>query len=145
MIPPPGRELFSTVSGFRRIGGVIRIESSRISSADACDVEGSLSMLHYSCDLCGKELLVEEDLRYVAKIEVYAAYDPLEITEEDLDEDHMEEISELLKNMEHMDEQELEDQVYKSFRFDLCPECQKKFLKDPLSREANRSIDFSKN
>ena len=102
-------------------------------------------MLHYSCDLCGKELLVEEDLRYVAKIEVYAAYDPLEITEEDLEEDHMEEISELIKQMDSMDEQELEDQVYKSFRFDLCPECHKKFLKDPLSREASRSIDFSKN
>jgi hypothetical protein len=102
-------------------------------------------MLHYSCDLCGKELLVEEDLRYVAKIEVYAAYDPLEITEEDLEEDHMEEISELIKQMDDMDEQELEDQVYKSFRFDLCPECHKKFLKDPLSRDASRSIDFSKN
>lgn len=102
-------------------------------------------MLHYSCDLCGKELLVEEDLRYVAKIEVFAAYDPLEITEEDLEQDHMEEIGELLKQMEHMDEQELEDQVYKSFRFDLCPECHKKFLKDPLGREAARSIDFSKN
>ena len=102
-------------------------------------------MLHFSCDLCGKELLVEEDLRYVAKIEVYAAYDPLEITEEDLEQDHMEEISELIKSMEHMDQQELEDQVYKSFRFDLCPECHKKFLKDPLSREANRSVSFSKN
>ena len=43
------------------------------------------------------------------------------------------------------DEQELEDQVYKNFRFDLCPECHKKFLKDPLGREAARSIDFSKN
>ena len=102
-------------------------------------------MLHYSCDLCGKELLVEEDLRYVVKLEVYAADDPLEITEEDLEEDHMEEISQLIKQMDDMDEQELEDQVYKSFRFDLCPECHKKFLKDPLGREAARSIDFSKN
>ena len=102
-------------------------------------------MLHFSCDICGKELLVEEDLRYVVKLEVYAAYDPLEITEEDLEEDHMEEISELIKQMDATGEQELEDQVYKSFRFDLCPDCHKKFLKDPLSREAARSIEFSKN
>ena len=102
-------------------------------------------MLHYSCDLCGKELLVEADLRYVVKLEVYAAYDPLEITEEDLEEDHMEEISQLIKQMDDMDEQALEDQVYKNFRFDLCPECHKKFLKDPLGREIARSIDFSKN
>jgi len=102
-------------------------------------------MLHYSCDLCGKELLVNEDVRYVAKIEVYAAYDPLEITEEDLEKDHLEEISKLIKQMEHMDPQELEDQVYKCFRFDLCPDCHKKFLRDPLGKESARSISFSKN
>lgn len=102
-------------------------------------------MLHYSCDLCGKELLIEEELRYVAKIEVFAAYDPLEITDEDLDQDHMEEISELIDNMSEVDASELEDQVFKSFRFDLCPDCHKKFLKDPLNREAVRTVDFSKN
>ena len=31
------------------------------------------------CDRCGKAILKDE-LRYVAKVEVYAAYDPLEIT-----------------------------------------------------------------
>jgi hypothetical protein len=102
-------------------------------------------MLHYTCDLCGKELLCDEDLRYVAKVELYAAYDPLEITEDDLEEDHMEEISKLIRETEDLDDQELEDQVYKSFRFDLCPGCHKRFLKDPLGREAARNINFSTN
>lgn len=102
-------------------------------------------MLHFSCDLCGQELHAGEDLRYVVKMEVYAAYDPLEITEEDLDQDHMEEISKLLDQMENMDAQDLEDDVFKSFRFDLCPDCRAKFVKDPLGREALQRIDFSEN
>ena len=102
-------------------------------------------MVHFTCDLCGQQLNPGQDVRFVVKMEVYAAYDPLEITDEDLDQDHMEEISQLLEQLENMDPQEAEDSTYKSFRFDLCPECQRKFLKDPLGREALQRIDFSEN
>ena len=54
-------------------------------------------MLHFTCDLCGKELRPGEDQRFVVKIEAFAAHDPAELTEEDLDEDHMEAISQLLR------------------------------------------------
>ena len=37
-----------------------------------------------ACDLCGKTLLPDEDVRYIVRIEVFAAADPLELTEEDL-------------------------------------------------------------
>ena len=102
-------------------------------------------MLHFTCDMCGKDLLVNEDVRYVVKIEVYAAYDPMEITEEDLEKDHMEEISQLIEEMEDMDAEELEDGVYKSFRFDLCPMCQKKFIRNPLVRQPGTRLGFSEN
>lgn len=102
-------------------------------------------MVHFTCDLCGQELPLPDAQRYVLKIEVYAAYDPLEITEEDLDRDHMEEISKLLREIEDIDTAELEDGVYKSFRFDLCSECHKKFLKDPLGKAAIPRFDFSEN
>ena len=102
-------------------------------------------MIHFTCDLCGKAMHRDEDVRHVVKIEVYAAYDPLEITEEDLDQDHMEEIGHILSQMEDMDPHELEDEVYKGFRFDLCSSCHKKFLKDPLGRELTRRFNFSEN
>jgi hypothetical protein len=35
--------------------------------------------------------------------------------------------------------------VYEQLRFDLCPECRKKFLKNPLGREYSKQFDFSKN
>ena len=102
-------------------------------------------MVHFTCDVCGKAISAVEDLRYVVKIEVYAASDPLELTEADLEKDHMEQISQLIKHIEETKPEDFEDQVYKSFRFDLCPACQKKYLKDPLSRDARRHLKFSEN
>jgi hypothetical protein len=37
------------------------------------------------------------------------------------------------------------DDVYQQLRFDLCPECRKKFVKNPLGREGSKQFDFSKN
>jgi hypothetical protein len=86
-----------------------------------------------SCDGCGAGLLLEEDVRYLVKIEVVAAYDPLEITRKDLAGDPREEMRRLLETMSRMDPKELEDQVYKKFEFDLCGSCQKRYLEGPLT------------
>jgi endogenous inhibitor of DNA gyrase (YacG/DUF329 family) len=109
-------------------------------------MEGHPFMLHVTCDLCGKEVQPGEDQRYVVKIEVFAAHDPAQLTEADLDEDHMEAVSELLREMgDELADPNLAEPVYKNFRYDLCPECQKKFIRDPLGREAAQKFDFSKN
>jgi hypothetical protein len=71
-------------------------------------------------------------LRYVTKIQVYAAYDPLEISFDDLRKDAKAEIQKLLKQMEGKTEEELMREVYTAFEFDLCPACQKEYVKDPL-------------
>ena len=107
--------------------------------------EGHSFMLHITCDLCGKELLPGEDHRFVVKMEVFAAHDPAEITEADLDEDHMEAVSQLLRDMEdNLADPDLEP-AHQKFRYDLCPDCQKKFVRDPLSKEAAQKFDFSEN
>ncbi len=103
-------------------------------------------MLHVTCDLCGKELRPGEHHHHVVKIEVYAAQDPREITEADLDEDHMEAVSQLLQDMEeNLASPDDLDPANQNFRFDLCPECRKKFVRDPLGREAAQKFDFSEN
>jgi hypothetical protein len=102
-------------------------------------------MLHVTCDLCGKELRPGEDQRYAVKIEAYAVHDPVEITEADLDEDHMEAVSQLLQECEDNDLDAELVEPYKSFRYDLCPECHKKFVKDPLARDKEQKLYFSKN
>jgi hypothetical protein len=95
--------------------------------------------------MCGKTLLAEEDARYVVKVEVYAACDPLEVTEKDLEADRSEEVQRLLDEMADMDAEDLEDQVFKTFRFDLCPECHAAYLKDPLSRTMRVRARFRHN
>jgi hypothetical protein len=95
-------------------------------------------MITRICDRCGQPL---EDgaLRYVAKIQVYAAYDPLNITFEDLAQDHTEEIKKLAEQCRDMTEEELMRGVYVDFLFDLCPACQKVFVADPLNARSGPS------
>ena len=103
-------------------------------------------MLHFTCDLCQKELLPGDDRRYVVKIEVYAAHDPSELTEADLDADHMEEISQLIQDAEDgITDPDAITPERKQFRYDLCPACHKKFLNDPLNKEAAQKFHFSEN
>jgi len=85
-----------------------------------------------TCDGCGDGLLIDAEVRYVVKIEVFAAYDPLEITRADLAKDQRAEMARLLAALEKMDPREAEDQVYRKLQFDLCPRCQQRYLKDPL-------------
>ncbi len=100
-------------------------------------------MVHVTCDLCGKELLAGED-HYVVKIEVFAAHQPAGITEADLDEDHMEAVSQLLRDREEADTGELVP-VSQQFRYDLCPGCRKKYVQSPLAKELASKFDFSEN
>ncbi|NOX54795.1 MAG: hypothetical protein GXP27_10220, partial [Planctomycetes bacterium] len=97
-------------------------------------------MLHFTCDLCGCELT---ERRFVARVEVYPAFDPEELGNEDLDVDHLEEIAEMIAEMEAKGTVDIEDCGPHEMRFDLCADCWRRFLKDPLGREALRRLNFS--
>ena len=99
-------------------------------------------MLYFSCDLCGCQL---GDERFVVKMEVFAPFDPEEIDESDLDADHLQAVSEELQLQDLTGETHLEDVSTRKMRFDLCPACRKKFLRDPLGRDALRRLYFSEN
>ncbi len=103
-------------------------------------------MMHVTCDGCHKELFAGEEYHFVVKIEVFAAPATPELTEADLDEDHMEEVSKLLCDMEDRgEEDECEEPARRHFRYDLCAECHKRFARDPLGRDAAQKLSFSKN
>jgi hypothetical protein len=87
-----------------------------------------------SCDRCGKTLLVEEDVRYVCEMRLYAAYDTLELTRGDLEKDHRAEIARLCAEIERRDPESLMDEVARALKFDLCPACHRKLLADPLGK-----------
>jgi hypothetical protein len=102
-------------------------------------------MIHHSCDLCKRLIDTDQDVRYVVKMEVYAALDPA-LDDTDDDRDGLQEVQDMLQRMEETGTEGVEeDEVYQQLRFDLCPECRKKFLKQPLGRQAVKQFDFSQN
>ncbi|MGO9115948.1 MAG: hypothetical protein ACLP9L_42630 [Thermoguttaceae bacterium] len=102
-------------------------------------------MIRYSCDLCKRDLDPRRDLRYVVKVEVFAAMDAA--ADEDEDNDHLQEIQDILERLENAEDDQIGEEVCQQLRFDLCPECRSKFVKNPLGREnfAAKVGGFSKN
>lgn len=102
-------------------------------------------MIHYTCDCCKRPLDVKNDTRYVVRLEVYAALDPME-DELDDDRDHLQEINDIIESLD--DEEiasEAGDQFYQHVRYDLCGECRKRFLSNPLGRAMSPKLNFSQN
>lgn len=94
-------------------------------------------MSDLACDRCGRSLLVHEDVRYEVVIRVMAAYDPMELDLDDIAQaDVSAELQRLAQAVGKKTAEELEAEVWKEFKFDLCGRCQREYLKDPLPRRA---------
>ena len=98
-------------------------------------------MIRYSCDMCGKDVTAAADGRYVLKMETHAVPPSEDLTDADLDADHLEAIGELLSSDEDLPEPAPAGQ---SFDYDLCPACHGKFLANPLNVQMPK-FDFSEN
>jgi hypothetical protein len=75
-------------------------------------------MLHVTCDLCGKQLRPGE---------------------------HMEAVSQLIRQMEAGECSDEPGPTSHHLRYDLCPDCRQRYLRDPLSKDAAQKFDFSEN
>ena len=91
-------------------------------------------MIRYRCDGCRLDLNRDDSNHFIVKVEAFAAAGKLDFTAEDLDRDHQAEIKKIISDIEARSPDEIEDQVYRAFRFDLCPACHRKFLESPLNR-----------
>jgi len=101
-------------------------------------------MMHFSCDFCGKNLAVESSNCFIVKMKAYAAKDPAELTDEDLDDDQVEEMARMLNERDDEDDAPALPRCRK-MRFDLCGGCYRKFLGNPLGRESVGKFAFSPN
>lgn len=101
-------------------------------------------MLHFSCDVCSKDLHPGEAGRFVVKMEAYPAADPAPLCDDDLSADHVEEMARLLREQEEAGDDATATPGPRKLRFDLCRGCYEKFLADPLGRE-KVEFDFSEN
>jgi hypothetical protein len=102
-------------------------------------------MIHFSCDMCKCELDPKHDTSYVVRMEVYPAPAQADAAMDD-DRDYLGDINEVLERFEEFDaDGQLPDHdTYQQRRFDLCSECCKRFMREPLGHRTAQQFDFSK-
>jgi len=83
------------------------------------------------CDICGISVPPHE--HFVVKIDVYADLTIPAMTTEELEEINSEAtLEKLMKQMEGMSADELQDGVHRRFLYRLCAGCHRQFLSNPL-------------
>ena len=81
-------------------------------------------MIQYLCDRCGQEI-PQTQTRFSLKMELFASKENLYFSESDLQKDLRAEMNELIRQMEQMDSEQLNDEVYVKYEFDVCGSCRK--------------------
>lgn len=102
-------------------------------------------MIHYSCDRCRRLIESRQLVRYAVTIEVEAVLDTRNETEADDDRDCLLELDQMLEQLEDEVLDEEHPAVYQRKQFDLCPECYRQFIKNPMGREKTVPFGFSHN
>lgn len=102
-------------------------------------------MIHYSCDRCKRMIDPAKELRHVVRVEVQTILEPPPTGELEDDRDPMLEFDELLDALELDEADLLADDLPQQMRFDLCTDCYRKFLRDPLGVESSLRVGYSSN
>ena len=97
-------------------------------------------MIHFSCDRC-RRALSEEEVRYTVSIEVQVALEP--------PHSQVVEGTDLHEILMHFDDEEEREELsqfaYQRRQFDMCADCQREYLKNPLAIDTAARVDFSQN
>ena len=101
-------------------------------------------MIHHSCDRCKRVIHTEEELRYSVHIEVKAVFG-VEESRHDDDSDHLLELHEILERLEDATDETVGEELYRRRRYDLCPDCYRRYIRNPVGRNVGLSIGFSSN
>ena len=113
--------------------------------ANTALARGNQAMINYSCDLCKRPLDPEEELRYVVKIDIHMALNTLDLDSPEPDTDHLDDLDEIIEQLDDLSDDAISEDIRQRLRFDLCPECRKKFLANPLGRKKLEKFNFSQN
>ena len=89
-------------------------------------------MIRYECDRCQTPMSANDENRYIVKLEVFAAASPLDLTHDDT-ENASGKLQEVLEQLRNTDPDEIEDKTYRNFRFDVCDNCRKHLIANPLA------------
>lgn len=88
-------------------------------------------MIRYECDRCGLRMGANDPIRYILHFEIYAAAGHIALDAEDSPSPGST-LEGVLQDLASADPDEVEDQTYRSLRFDLCDRCRRTLLSRPL-------------
>ena len=100
-------------------------------------------MIHFSCDRCHRAI-AKDELRFTVSIEIQVAVENQPADEEVLPEE-MEVLHEVLDELNEEEREEVKRFAYQRQEHDLCLECQREYLANPLGAEAPTRVGFSEN
>ena len=101
-------------------------------------------MIHYSCDRCKHRIETDEELRYTVWIEIQVALDSSEYEYED-ERQHLDELNEIMERLTESEREEVREHAYQRRRFDLCSDCHKEYIQNPLVMDQTAKLGFSDN
>jgi hypothetical protein len=91
------------------------------------------------CELCDRELSPGGG-HYVVRIDVFADPSVPPVSSDELSStDFDQELDALLKQMEGMSAEDLQDQVHRRFEYRICRPCQLRLLANPLGKPRKRA------
>lgn len=102
-------------------------------------------MTQYCCDMCHCVLDAGRDIRYIVRLEVFPALDPVDDAESIDDRDYLMEVDDALAALGPLDLNEPDDDLYQELQFTLCPDCRQRLAKNPLGAAMPRKFEFSQN
>lgn len=102
-------------------------------------------MIHHSCDRCQRLIDTDDEMRYVVRLEVQAQMGGNAFGVDEEERDHLLEIHEILERHDDQNDPLISDDIYSRRRFDLCSDCYRAFLRNPLGQETAKPVGFSDN
>ena len=99
-------------------------------------------MIHYTCDRCRRSIESDE-LRFSVTLEVQVAIEENAYEMETADQ--IAELEEILQQFDEEEREEIHQYAYQRRQYDLCCDCQKEYLKNPLAVDAIAKVGFSQN
>lgn len=101
-------------------------------------------MINYTCDRCKRQINIADQTRYIVQIDIQTAADHARDEFED-DVDHLAELHQMLEGIGEPEMDGESSEASHHGRYDLCPDCHRQFMKNPLGRDAVLALGFSKN
>ena len=101
-------------------------------------------MIHFSCDRCNRAI-AEDELRFTVTIEIQIAVEDEPFAGEELPAEEMEVLHEVLDELNEEEREEVNQFAYQQRQHDLCLECQREYIANPLGCEQITRVGFSEN